>query len=516
MEIYDRNIDIGSGISSLDGSAKPGGEVSIRPSQYARWISIAGGFLVATLIGALAGALVVLASPKVRESVYLIVILGALSAFITWLTLNFGTKLTISSTHVSKKPLVGQTRAIAWSEVINVKRQNQRLNIVSRFGEKITIGGEFFQPELWPALRQWLPPQWHRELAGTPGFADRPRASRAAIVLNVAIAACILLANQAARKFDWRSMDARCFQESLVSIVGPERSCLDRAAAAHDADWMQYLLHHRADPNRLDLRGDSPLHSAIRHAFPDGVDTLLKARANPLARNRESVTPIELAARSHDYESLGLMIGAVKARANRQDALYVLDIATRENDTRFRSMVKQDLAALLPKVSDPMVEKRYMALAAESAQALDRRDYGLAITKAESAIALDPQIGIAYGLSGYAYSMKQNWGRAKSRLSKAVELMPNEPSAYASLANVYFLTGDFELAEENATRAMALTPEDWQMLTDRAIYRSEAGRNQAALEDAAKACEHGEEIACELRGDLAGKLAEENRAAPQP
>jgi tetratricopeptide (TPR) repeat protein len=496
--------------------AHDGSPVIIKPSQRARLLTLIGGALLAALFASLPVVLLVISTRQVREAVFAIVLVGGMSALMLRLTLNFGTTLTLSPTHIAKRPLVGPVLAVAWTEISKVERQKQRLVITSNLDEKLAVGSEFFGAELWPALRRWLPPQWHRELTGIPGFPDVPTPSRSAIALQVFIAVGIVLTNQAARKFDWRSMDARCLQESVLSILGPARSCLDRASAAHDATWMQYLLQHRADANRADRRGEPPLHSAVRNSFPEGVGILVKAHADPLATNRDGATALAMAAQSHDYESLRLMIDAVKERANRQSAMRVLDTAVRSKDGRFRAMVLQELGSLLPKVADPAIEKQYSALLAEAEVAMRRRDYGVVIPKAEEAIALDPQVGAAYLYSGYAYGEMKNWGRAKSRLRKAIELLPNQPDPYGSLANIYFMTGDFDLADEYATRALALSPENWAIVSDRAIYRSEGGHTQAALEDATTGCSHGQEMACELQKDLKAKLEEEQRVAAQP
>jgi tetratricopeptide (TPR) repeat protein len=175
-------------------------------------------------------------------------------------------------------------------------------------------------------------------------------------------------------------------------------------------------------------------------------------------------------------------------------------------DTRLRPLVQSELGSLLPRVTDPKIQQRYEALLQEASIAIEKRDYGAAIARANEAIALDPDIGYAYASSGYGYAEMQNWGRAKSRLRKAIELLPDNTDLRQYLGTVYLRTGDYDEAEKILDEALRLAPESWGIYADRAMVRSDAGRKQAALEDASLACSKDSEMGCAMVRSLQREL----------
>ena len=469
--------------------------------------------LGAPLSIAFVGGAVVLAvytNPPVFSSAFAAaLILAATGLLFAWGLIDVGSVIVLTPTHVMLRHLARRPTVIAWNEVVAVQnRPRNVLRIVSTFGERVDISPGFASDRLWDGLHRYLPASFHAQLTGRPGFAPHSTpslAKRATIVMYVlaALGARLLIGH-----IDWRTPDARCVREAVGSLFAPYRSCLVRAAAAHDADWMSALLAKGADPTLTDKQGETALHGAVRLGFPDGVRLLLDAGADPLRQDRSGDSALSLAVRSKDYESVTVVLRRLKKQGSRDVALDVLRMANAGDDSDFQSLVRSELGSLLPRVADPSVQKKYQDLLNEAFAAYARLDFGRTIVLANEAIELDPEVGAGYFASGVGYGEMKNWGRAKSRLHKAIELMPDNVDAIHYLGRLFAMTGDFDQAEEMYTRAIKLQPEAWAIYADRAMNRADAGRSKAAIEDAAIACSHNAPIACELEQSLKRQLTD--------
>jgi tetratricopeptide (TPR) repeat protein len=416
------------------------------------------------------------------------------------------TRYEAGPTHLVRRPPFGRAEAIAWGDLIAARDNPQARTLVfdSRWGEQIKVHiplGKSID-EFRRVVQQRLPAHIASQMTNLPGAQPSRRARPLEIATTILFIVGTFGMNLAARNLDWRDLDARCLKESAIGIMEPSMGCLERAAAAHDQAWLDSLLADGADPNRLNKQDELPLHVTIRHGFPDGVSSLLNAGADPLRGLDEGSSPLDFALEQRDYESLANILRRVGKSGERADAQAIAAVAMQGSDKRFRSMVQAELGTLVPRVVDPAIQQRYQDLLQQATTASDARDYGVVIARANEAIDLDPTIDMAYAMSGFGYWQMSNWGRAKARLKKAIELNPGQPGHRQMLANVYQATGDYDLAEKLVSEAFELDSGSVALLVDRAIIRQDAGRLQAALEDAAAACAKRSEIGCEMERSL--------------
>jgi tetratricopeptide (TPR) repeat protein len=416
------------------------------------------------------------------------------------------TRYEAGPTHLVRRPPFGRAEAIAWDDLIAARDNSQTRTLVfdSRWGERIKVHiplGKSID-EFRRVVQQRLPAQLAAQMTNLPGAQPSRRARPLEVATTMLFIVGTFAINLAIRNLDWRDLDARCLKESAIGIMRPSMGCLERAVAAHDQAWLGSLLADGADPNRLNKQDELPLHLAIRHGFPDGVSSLLRAGANPLRGLDDGSSPLEFALERRDYESLANMLRHLGKSGERTGARAIAAFAMQGNDKRFRSMVQSELGTLVPRIVDPAIQARYQDLLQQAAAAGDARDYGAMIARANEAIDLDPTIDMAYAMSGFGYWQMNNWGRAKARLKKAIELNPGHAGHRQMLANVYQTTGDYDIAEKLVSEAFELDSESVALLVDRAIIRQGAGRLQAALEDAAAACAKGGAIGCEMERSL--------------
>lgn len=494
-----------TGAQPANAQNSPEGEVfTIRHSMRERVIAWALGAPLAIAIIGGAALLAVYTNPPVFSMAFASALtLAATGLLFAWTLINVGSVLVLTPTHVVYRPPARKPTVIAWNEVIAVqKRRRNVLRIVSTFDERIDISPGFASHDLWDGLHRYLPTQFHTQLIGRPGFAPRPTPSftqrATALMYILAAIGSRLLINH----IDWRTPDVRCVRETVGSLFGPYRSCLERAAADHDADWMAALLAKGADPKRTDRQGETALHESVRLGFPDGARLLLDAGADPFRKDLSGYSALDLAVKARDYESVTVVLQHIKKQGSREVAFDVLRMANSDGDAKFQSLVRTELGSLLPRVADPSVGKRYGNLLKEASADYARRDFGGGVVLANKAIELDPEVGAGYFASGFGYGEMKNWGRAKARLHKALELMPDNIEAMHYLARLFEMTGDADQAEEMYTRAIKLQPQAWSIYLDRAINRADSGRVEAAIEDAAIACSHNAEGACEFEQSL--------------
>jgi ankyrin repeat protein len=82
---------------------------------------------------------------------------------------------------------------------------------------------------------------------------------------------------------------------SLASSLGQDAICAS-------------LLRHGADPNEVDVDGNTPLHNAAFHNFTNIVSLLLDHGAKVNVTNAFGETPINIARSSQSTTTLGILI----------------------------------------------------------------------------------------------------------------------------------------------------------------------------------------------------------------
>lgn len=104
-------------------------------------------------------------------------------------------------------------------------------------------------------------------------------------------------------------------QANLANALGKtalqlavERDC-DPKDAAQQTALVGILLANQADPNRIDPRGNTPLHLAALAGQPQGVlALLLRAAADPHALNRDGLDALSQAARGGYPEAVAYLV----------------------------------------------------------------------------------------------------------------------------------------------------------------------------------------------------------------
>ncbi len=83
-----------------------------------------------------------------------------------------------------------------------------------------------------------------------------------------------------------------------------------------DKTWMSFLLERGANPNLRDRDGVTPIQIATNLGFIDGVQLLLQYRASPSEANDAGETPLITATHRHDLSMVKLLLsgGADSAR----------------------------------------------------------------------------------------------------------------------------------------------------------------------------------------------------------
>jgi tetratricopeptide (TPR) repeat protein len=430
-----------------------------------------------------------------------------LGVFFLWLGYQYLDCVQLTTTHIVRRAAFGSGRAIGLDELVEVIDEGKKgIRFRSRYGERIRVEQEFLTPEFWSSLHVHLPTRWHSAFTGRPGFAVPPGLSASQRLLGHLATAGFVLVALSARHIDWQNFDARCLREAVTSVHRPVQTCVQRATAAHDAEWLASLLDSQADATRTDKRGNNPAHDAVRLGFPDGLTLLIKAGANPFESNNDGDSAFDLAFAAKDYESMRMILRDIKARESREDAEWMLERATKSGDSTFRKILTSELGTLLPAQGDPKAIAQYNGLLEQAVAALNKRDYGEAIARSNDAIAIDASKPAPFYWSGIAYREMKNWGQAKLRMQHAADLMPDSPDILLEQGILYFLTGDYDRADSLYTAAIRIEPEQWRLHAERALTRAEAGRTQAALEDASLACRHGLEMGCDIEQSLRRSL----------
>ncbi len=113
------------------------------------------------------------------------------------------------------------------------------------------------------------------------------------------------------------------------------------------------------------------------------------------------------------------------------------------------------------------VQETVSALLDHGGDCLDKGKYDDAIADYDKAIALGPNVAIAYTNRGLAYGQKREVDRAIADYTKAIAIDPNFVLAYALRGGAYYVKGEVDRAIADYTKAIALNPKDAAAYTNR-------------------------------------------------
>jgi tetratricopeptide (TPR) repeat protein len=94
----------------------------------------------------------------------------------------------------------------------------------------------------------------------------------------------------------------------------------------------------------------------------------------------------------------------------------------------------------------------------EGGDAIENKDYDLAIEKYSRAIALFPDYATVYNNRGVMYLRKKLYDEAEADFKKAVEIDPEHVLGYSNLGTVYKDRGEYDTAEQYLNRALEINP----------------------------------------------------------
>jgi tetratricopeptide (TPR) repeat protein len=106
------------------------------------------------------------------------------------------------------------------------------------------------------------------------------------------------------------------------------------------------------------------------------------------------------------------------------------------------------------------VQETVSALLDHGGDCLDKGKYDDAIADYDKAIALDPNVAIAYTNRGLAYGQKREVDRAIADYTKAIAIDPNFVLAYALRGGAYKHKGDKKQAIVDYRKALEINPSD--------------------------------------------------------
>lgn len=109
---------------------------------------------------------------------------------------------------------------------------------------------------------------------------------------------------EAVKKKDGAKVEAAISEPGSTIVntrdVTSGRSALHIVTADRDLTWMSYLLAHGADVNARDRQGVTPLQVAANLGFTEGVALLVRYRADTAQANDAGETPLISAVHGHN------------------------------------------------------------------------------------------------------------------------------------------------------------------------------------------------------------------------
>ncbi len=123
----------------------------------------------------------------------------------------------------------------------------------------------------------------------------------------------------------------------------------------------------------------------------------------------------------------------------------------------------------------------------KAVQAYDAKDYTKATAFCLTAIELEPNLAIAYGIIGLVYNAGGEYNKAIESLNKELDLKPGYSPAYNNLGYAYVSKGEYNKAIECFNKAIALDPNDPLAYYNLGIAYRKKGEYDKAIESYIKA-----------------------------
>ena len=440
-----------------------------------------------------------------------IAMLGGLGPMICWSSAEMLLAwISIDEQRITKRSGLGQVVSIGWGDVVRLRWSHFFGYVLeSRHGEVIRIDRGLAKPTVVTAIQSHLGAVQAR---GFPTADLRPpQDSQPPAVFTWGIA--LLLAGGFAWQLDWRHLDAKCLQRSVLAAFAKGRTtaeeprlCLHLAAHENDVPWLEALLERGADPDQKDAFERTALAVAVERGHVRVTEALLAAGADPFLPSVNGALPIVQAIRADERAIVRAMVVSSLARIDDDRATLLYAVAHSTGRLRIADFLRGQLGDRLPAVADPEVAQQYEDKMKWAEAALRDADYAKARRLAEEAITIDPRVAPAYLVAGYAYLAEDNFGKAKERARFLVERFPVGPDGWQLLGSIHLETGDYGAAEDAFTKALDVGPRNrGSVLADRALARLEAGHRAEALADARAACDKHSQLGCDLVEEIATK-----------
>lgn len=162
---------------------------------------------------------------------------------------------------------------------------------------------------------------------------------------------------EAVRKGDGDKVTEFLNQPGQLLINSKDRSSGDGAlhivASRNDAVYLRFLLAKGADPNIQDASGNTPAMLAVEKGFTEGLESLIRYKANLNLGNAQGETPL---IRAVQLRRIDLVRTLLDGGANPDQADIIAGLSARDyarRDTRTPALLK--LMDEAPKAKKPVV-----------------------------------------------------------------------------------------------------------------------------------------------------------------
>lgn len=145
-----------------------------------------------------------------------------------------------------------------------------------------------------------------------------------------------------------------------------------------------------------------------------------------------------------------------------------------------------------------------LALVASGVSHADAGSIDRAISNFNTALAVQPDLLLAYIARAHAYHVLQDYDRALADLDQATAIHPNDGTAHAALAQIYSAKHDYAHALPEFDRALELDSENPALYVARGLALDSTGDDSGAWRDADRALELKPKMAAAraLRGEV--------------